>query len=812
MGIEEDRRLQRSFRAVVLLPGSDGEVDVDVLARLVDRGVIVVEPALSGGDGSRPPGRMVPGRAVRADLATPAARSEVFRRLGKAGIHPADTVAVGEAPDVPEGVVRVESRRGASLLAEQAARRERMRVPDLTPHPSWSLVLDGTALVPSVRETLCALANGQIGVRGTAEEEPPGSDPAVFAQGVYNDDDPPGLLVGPRWTRLELDLPPDGEDVWTLDMSSGVLTRRVGVAGGSIRTLRFVSLARPGCAVLRAEAPRPWPQVDPLVEGPPGSTAGGAAVAAVSSRGAIRVAGRSHTTAGDGSFTLERLAAYRPQPGPGPDGGDPARDLAALERVGSDRLLAEHALAWSRRWEDAEVSIEGDPEAELALRFALFHLLSCAPTEGEAAVGARGLTGRAYRGHVFWETDVYVLPVLAATLPAAARAILEYRIRRLPAARRIAAEEGRAGARFPWESADEGTDVTPRVWTGPAGEAVPIHTATQEIHVVADVAWAARHYAHWAGDDAFLAGPGRDLIIEPARYWAGRVEWDGTEMAHLREVMGPDEYHPGVDDNAFTNGMARANLRWAAALAERHGGASPEEVGEWRRLARALVDGFDPVTGLYEQFSGYFARDPVDVLDLAEPPVAAELLLGPEEVARTQILKQADVLMLYHMAPEETAPRSLERNLDRYLRHTAHGSSLSPPIHASLLARAGRTEEALRWFRVTAGLDLEDLTGTAAGGVHLGAMAGLWQALVFGFLGTRLEGEVLRFDPHLPRRWERVGVRLVVRDAHLGVSVTPDEVEVESDRPVRVACGEGPALPARTGRRFRRQAGGWKET
>jgi len=161
--------------------------------------------------------------------------------------------------------------------------------------------------------------------------------------------------------------------------------------------------------------------------------------------------------------------------------------------------------------------IEGDPELQRAVRVALFHLLASASEDGEAAVGARGLSGNAYRGHVFWDSDVYVLPFLAATRPAAARAMLEYRLRRLPAAMRAARAQGRAGARFPWESAHSGQDVTPERLRDRRGDLVPVLTGEREEHIVADVAWAAACYVDWTGDEAFAAGPGRELIVQTAR-------------------------------------------------------------------------------------------------------------------------------------------------------------------------------------------------------------------------------------------------------------------------------------------------------
>ena len=241
----------------------------------------------------------------------------------------------------------------------------------------------------------------------------------------------------------------------------------------------------------------------------------------------------------------------------------------------------------------------------------------------------------------------------------------------------------------------------------------------------------------------------------------------------------------GVDDNAFTNVMARWNLRQAAALVERADGELDEEAREWRRLADALVDGYDPASGRYEQFAGFDDLEPLLIGELARPPVAADLLLGRERVGETQVVKQADVLMLHHLVSEEVRPGSLAPNLEFYEPRTAHGSSLSPAIHASLFARAGRLGRALQAMRLAATVDLEDVTGTTATGLHLATMGGLWQALAFGFAGLRPQGDRLVVDPHLPDAWEELQLRVRFRGARARIRIRHDEVAVDGDPELR---------------------------
>jgi trehalose/maltose hydrolase-like predicted phosphorylase len=440
------------------------------------------------------------------------------------------------------------------------------------------------------------------------------------------------------------------------------------------------------------------------------------------------------------------------------------------------------------------VVVDGDAELTRGVRFALFSLMASVRDDGEAAVGARGLSGPGYRGHVFWDADVFVLPFLAATHPPAARAILEYRLQRLPAARTAARELNREGARFPWESAATGEDVTPRLARLPDGSVVPIRTGELEEHVTADVAWAAACYLDWTGDASFES-PARELLRETARYWASRIRVDNEGRAHIYGVIGPDEYHEPVDDNAFTNVMARWNLRRAAGV------ASESERARWLQLAEALVDGYDPDTDVYEEFAGFFGLEELIIADVApRRPIVADVLLGAERVAGAQVVKQADVLMMHHLVPDEVAPGSLGPNLDFYEPRTAHGSSLSPAVHAALFPRAGRPDEGLPLLELAARIDLDDPTATTAGGLHLAAMGGVWQALVLGFAGVRPDGDALAVDPQLPQAWNGLDIRLTFRGVPLRLRIEHEAVAVDAAGSLQIRVGGGSLV---SGRRLR---------
>jgi len=707
----------------------------------------------------------------------------------------------------PVGHLGGRSARLVELLDAQLACRAERRVPRIDPDPAWVVSLPHEPVRERVSEALGALSNGSAGTRASADDGKSRA-PALSIQGIYTGGDVPRLLAGPGWTGLEVaSIDPGTGRV--LDLRTGLLERSGG-EGSRLRTLRFVSAATPYALAIRAEAsPSELVGTQPLTDPGDGTSferagRGETRLARTSDSGhaGIAVAARDRQDIIGGRRVVERVAAWAAG-ATAPPSWDAALDrLADLEGLGYDRLLADHREAWARWWRDAEVTIEGAPDDQLAARFAVFHLLSAASDQGEAAVGARGLTGPAYGGHVFWDADVFVLPALAAIRPTAARAMLEYRIRRLPAARAAAEAGGHQGARFPWESAGDGSEVTPASVRGAGGRLIPIRTGQHEVHIVADVAWAADHYATWSGDAAFLAGPGRALLVDTARYWASRARRDPAGHAHLYGVMGPDEYHEVVDDNAFTNLMARWNLVRAATLVGEAGGDGAEAAG-WRELADELVDGYDPASRLYEQFAGYWDLEPLLIADVARPPVAADVLLGADRVAGSQLIKQADVLMAHHLLADEVVPGSLGPNLAYYEPRTAHGSSLSPAIHACLLARDGQPDRALELFRVAARLDLDDVTGTTAGGLHLATFGGVWQALAFGFLGLRAKPDLLEVDPRLPIGWGALGLRLQFRGQPAGVRAEHDRVTVTCAQPLRVRVGhDRPRICAPPGHTF----------
>jgi trehalose/maltose hydrolase-like predicted phosphorylase len=732
----------------------------------------------------------------------------------------ATTVSVGVEPGgLPTTVTRFPGGPASfhRILRDQLRRRAVHAVPEIDPSPGWTVPIIGFDVeTERAEESLLSLAAGCLGTAGAPLDDHPALSPRVLAAGAYTADGPDTtLLSGPLWDRSGLPLVAGARLRRTLDLRTGVLAEQTSHHRASRKALRFGSLARPGTVVLRVEGHQRLMPVGPPLVAPAGVVStdsvdvDGRWTMSVASNDTRIVAASSETRTDRSRGQLDRLAAYRAEPAASPATIAVVRDLAEAEGTGFDRLLIEQRAAWAARWADADIRIEGDDDLEKAVRFGLFHLMGSVGDCGEAAVGARGMSGSGYRGHVFWDSDVFVLPFLAATHPASARAMLEYRVRRLPAARYAASALGRRGARFPWESAHTGFDVTPRSSLDHDGQHVEIRTGDLEEHVVADVAWAAEAYHVWTADDEFGEGPRRELLLETARYWDSRIALGGDGRAHIYEVIGPDEYHEAVDDNAFTNVMARWNLRRAARLP----GAPPDERQHWRELAGRLVDGYNPRTRLYEQFAGFWGLEPLVISEMvARRPVAADLLLGRDRVRAAQILKQPDVLMLHHILPGSTASGSLGPNLDFYEPRTAHGSSLSPGIHAALFARAGRMEDAVAMLRLTARLDLDDRTRTTAGGLHLAAMGSVWQALVQGFAGIRPTRDALLVDPHLPQSWTGLEIPVTYQGTRVQFRFEPESVQIEADRPVRIRFPGDRAVRVAIGRvRFQPGRGGWQE-
>jgi trehalose/maltose hydrolase-like predicted phosphorylase len=484
--------------------------------------------------------------------------------------------------------------------------------------------------------------------------------------------------------------------------------------------------------------------------------------------------------------------------------------LARLRAAGAAALLGAHTQAWAARWATADAEIAGDAQIQRQVRFALYHLIGAAHPDERASIGARALTGERYRGHVFWDTETFIWPFYLSTHPATARALLMYRYNTLAGARNKAQSLGYRGALFAWESTDTGEETTPPVINVPGIGRQPILTGIEEHHLAADIAYAIVQYRQATADDAFFLDYGAEMLLEIGRFWSSRAVLGDDQRYHIRKVIGPDEYHESVDDNAYTNVMAQWTLRRALAaatelqaahsarwraLAERLALTQPE-LDAWRHVADGLVTGYDAATGLFEQFAGYYNLRQVDLSghDMADQTM--DVKLGWAALGQTQVLKQADVVMLLFLQWDSFTPAARAANFRFYEPRTSHDSSLSASFHALVAARLGDLTMAERYLQQALRIDL-DFTrkgwAGATGGVHIAALGGIWQALAYGFLGMRAQDQGLRFEPQIPAHWGQLRLPIEWRGSRLRVTARPDgaEITVEAGAPVALAFGDG---------------------
>lgn len=816
---------------------------------------VVVEDAPSGVEAAKAGGMLAVGIARGADapLLAEARADRVVERL-----H-IDVLAPLLAEAGSRDTIGSPAQRGRPDMHPVESELERVLAPPSGPgwrlhEPRYERSLESSI------EARLTVANGFLGVRASrAASRGPAwitwqhtltwsSSPRTYVAGLFDtpNADPavPALVPAPDWLRLRLrvdDAPlllRSGELVRherTLDLRRGVLViewhqRMPGGRLVRLRTLRLVSLAERALGLqlmeLAIDGPPAEVQLDALLEV---GTTGLELLAvepafalwqteltrkrlAIAHAASLRIDAREIGPAGRAPFssswrwksgpeervTLVRMVAFARRDEDGDDVA--ARAIEALARAresGWRNVVDAHVAAWAARWSASDVEIEGDEAAQKALRFAAYHLIGAANPEDErASIGARALTGDSYLGHVFWDTEVYVLPFFTLTWPEAARALLIYRYRTLDGARAKAARLGYRGALYAWESADTGEEVTPERLVGPEGEIIEVLCGTLEQHISADIAYAVWQYWRITADDEFLLAAGAEIVLETARFWASRAQRDADGRHHIRGVIGPDEYHERVDDNAFTNVMARWNIergletvallqtRWperGRTLRERLA-LEAAELAQWQEVAEGLVTGFDPSTQLIEQFAGYFDLEDIDLAAYSERTVPMDVVLGRDRTQASRVVKQADVVALLAMLPEAWSREAHEANFRYYEPRCGHGSSLSRGLHALVAARLGDTDLAYRYFCETAAIDLADTTGASAGGVRIAALGGLWQAAVLGFAGLHVRDDGIAVDPHLPSAWRAMRLRVQWCGRTLALRVTGDAVEATLER------------------------------
>ena len=479
------------------------------------------------------------------------------------------------------------------------------------------------------------------------------------------------------------------------------------------------------------------------------------------------------------------------------------RDLQESEALGYDALAAESAAAWKEQvWEKAPIEIEGDEKSEFdlfAVRFAQYQMRIFVPAhDNRMNIGAKGLSGEGYKGHCFWDTEIFLLPYYIFTDPDTARKLVEYRYLSLPGAHRKARENGYKGAMFPWESAWLDDGETCPLYMGTdilTGRPIKVWSGIIEQHISADVAFGVWQYGIITEDKDFMERCGYELIMDTATFWASRLEKGDDGLYHINDVVGPDEYHEHVNDNAFTNYMAKWNMEKAVAYADM---LKKEKPALFASLDRKLniaenypkwSDGADNIflpqptnENILPMDDRFMDGEFIDLSKYKAQDFVAGIMkdYNLDQIQHIQVCKQADCLVLFYLLEDQFTPEVKRASWDYYIERTLHDSSLSLSTHSVMAADMGDDEMAYDLFQKSCAIDLGPYMGTSDAGIHAASFGGIWQCVVYGFGGVRMLDGKLRIEPRLPANWNKLSYTLYWKGEKLAVTMTKEDVEIQN--------------------------------
>ncbi len=457
-----------------------------------------------------------------------------------------------------------------------------------------------------------------------------------------------------------------------------------------------------------------------------------------------------------------------------PEGELLARARSTLQQAradGFDTLCAQQARYLARFWQQADVEISGDDALQQGMRFNLFHLLQSVGRDGKTNIAAKGVTGEGYEGHYFWDTEIYIFPFLLYSKPEIARKLLDYRYAGLEQARSRARQMAHAkGALYPWRTI-AGEECSSYF---PAGSA--------QYHINADIAYSIKSYFEATGDIDYMREAGAEIVFETARIWLGIGSYARDGAFCINVVTGPDEYTALVNNNYYTNAMARMHLRFAASLAETLPaqdmariaaaiGLDDAELSQWRDAAAHILLPYDAALGIHAQDDSFLSKK---VWNFEGTPAEHYPLLlnyHPMVIYRHQVCKQADVVLALLLLSDQFNAADKKRDFDYYEAITTHDSSLSSCIFSIIAEEVGYHDKAYDYFMETARLDLDNTHGNTQHGVHTAAMAGTWMGVTYGFAGMRVIDGALHFAPRLPAQWQHYQFKIQIRGALLQVRV-----------------------------------------
>ena len=480
------------------------------------------------------------------------------------------------------------------------------------------------------------------------------------------------------------------------------------------------------------------------------------------------------------SFIMEKKAVYC-------DSLHHSRGSAQIQRISEDiseiqfvDLANEQESFLEKFWTESGIGIEGDDHILKGLRFNLFSLLQSASGNPNASIPAKGLSGEGYEGHYFWDTEIYMLPFFLYTRPEVARNLLEYRYATLPGARIHARELGHIkGAAYPWRTI-AGRECSAYY---PSGSA--------QYHINADIAYAVWRYWEATDDIDFILKYGAEILFETARIWLELGNFSGSNF-HINTVTGPDEYTCLVNNNYFTNRMARRNLESAVQIYEllqkeqwqvlseigRRIELTPHEIAEWTKAAKAMVLPYDADRDMNPQDDSFFQKPVWDIAGTPENNFPLLLHYHHMTLTRYQVCKQADTVLAYILLGDDPGISTVQNSFKYYESVTTHDSSLSYAAFAILAARLGDPEGAYRYFTKTAALDLDNSHGNTKDGIHAANMGGTWLATVWGFGGFRPAGKLPSFSPRLPSKWTSLSFRIRYRGSSIDIHAGHNEIRL----------------------------------
>ncbi len=488
---------------------------------------------------------------------------------------------------------------------------------------------------------------------------------------------------------------------------------------------------------------------------------------------------RARLTDGE-TLTLDKFTVYHAGNARGIDHTED--EASMVSRAGFEAAAKAHNSAWDEFWDLADIHVGTDEAVQQATRWILLQLNQASAQIDGTGIAAKGVTGQAYEGHYFWDTEVFVLPFLLYTRPEVAAGLLRFRYKMLEEARARATELNLAGALFPWRTIN-GNEASAYFAAG-----------TAQYHIDADIAYAIRKYVEITGDVELLWDVGVEMLVETARMWA-RLGFHRDGAFHIYGVTGPDEYTAIVDDNAYTNLMAQMNLLYAvdsvermrreqparwAELAERLA-VTPEDIEEWRRAGTEMHFPHDEGFGITKQDESFLAKERWDFESVPEDKYPLLLHFHPLTIYRYQVLKQADVVLATVLLGENFSDELKRANFDYYDPLTTGDSSLSACVQAIAAAQIGEADLAMHYFRTALFTDLADLHHNTTDGVHLASAGGVWMALVYGMAGLSDRDGEIRLDPRLPIEWDHLRFKLRVRDTVLSVDMDHDRVLLQAD-------------------------------